>query len=204
MKKLEELLTVQYKHDFNECTLGEKEEMSREDVQFMKIMTDSGKLQDGHYSFKLPFKKEETSLPNYYCVAKQRILWLKRGFERNEKSHQKYTNFLCDVIKDGYAERVPAQEVKRSDGKLWYIPHHGVYHPKKGKLHVVFDFGAEYRGKSLNSQLLQGPYLTSSLLRVLIRFRQDPVAVMVDVQSMFHQVKVAEDDRDFLRFLWWP
>lgn len=130
--------------------------------------------------------------PNNYCVAKQRILGLKRRFERNEKFHQEYTTFLCDVIKEGYAKKVPA-EPKRSDGKLWYIPHHGVYHPKKGKLRVVFDCGAEYRGKSLNSQLPQGPYLTSSLLGVLTRFRQEPVAVLADVQAMFHQVKVAED-----------
>ncbi|PWA32804.1 hypothetical protein CCH79_00018048 [Gambusia affinis] len=27
---------------------------------------------------------------------------------------------------------------------------------------------------------------------------------MGDIQAMFHQVKVAEQDRDFLRFLWWP
>lgn len=27
---------------------------------------------------------------------------------------------------------------------------------------------------------------------------------MGDIQAMFHQVKVAEEDRDFLRFLWWP
>lgn len=26
---------------------------------------------------------------------------------------------------------------------------------------------------------------------------------MGDIQAMFYQVKVAEDDRDFLRFLWW-
>ena len=39
---------------------------------------------------------------------------------------------------------------------------------------------------------------------VLIRFRQEPVAVMADVQSMFHQVHVPVTDRDLLRFLWWP
>lgn len=99
---------------------------------------------------------------------------------------------------------MPEHQLERSDGKVWYIPHHGLYHPKKGSLRVVFDCGAELRGKSLNSQLLQGPYLTSCLLGVLTRFRQEPVAVMADVQSMFHQVKVAQDDGDFLCFLWWP
>ena len=30
------------------------------------------------------------------------------------------------------------------------------------------------------------------------------MAVMGDIRAMFHQVKVTEEDRDFLRFLWWP
>lgn len=55
-----------------------------------------------------------------------------------------------------------------------------------------------------SSQLLQGPDLTNSLLGVLIRFRQEVVAVMADIQAMYHQVKVTKQDVDFLRFLWWP
>ena len=51
---------------------------------------------------------------------------------------------------------------------------------------------------------MKGPDLTNSLLGVLTRFRQDHVAVMADIQEMFHQVRVPECDRSFLRFLWWP
>ena len=90
-------------------------------------------------------------------------------------------------------------------GKTWFIPHHGVYHPHKpGKIRVVFDCSAKYKGKSLNDLLLKGPDLTNSLLGVLTRFRQEHVAVMADIQAMFHQVKVPDTDRSFLRFLWWP
>ncbi|KAK0131615.1 hypothetical protein N1851_033674 [Merluccius polli] len=204
ISKLEELLHNQYNHDFNERSSEDKEELSRDDLKFMEIMTESCKLQDSHYTFALPFKRKDVSLPNNQCVAKQRILGLKRRFGRDEKFHREYTNFLGDVISKGYAELVPEHEIERSDGKVWYIPHHGVYHPKKGTLRVVFDCEAGYRGKSLNKELLQGPYLTSTLLGVLTRFRQEPVALMTDVKAMFHQVNVAQKDRDFLRFLWWP
>lgn len=83
-----------------------------------------------------------------------------------------------------------------------YIPHHGVYHPLKKKTRVVFDCGAEFKGVSLNSQLLQGLNLTSTLVGVLIRFRQEQVAIMADIKTMFHQVKVAEEHLDYIRFLW--
>lgn len=71
IERLEELLNNHYNHDFNENASGDKEEMSRDDVKFMEIMKYS---QDGHYSLKLPFKKEEIFLPNNHCVAKQCIL----------------------------------------------------------------------------------------------------------------------------------
>lgn len=100
-------------------------------------------------------------------------------------------------------EKVPEHQLERQDGKVWYIPHHSVRHPKKETLRVVFDCGASFKGMSLNSQLLQRPDLTNSLLGVLTRFRQESVAVIADIKAMYHQVKVAKQDIDFLRFLWW-
>ena len=157
--------------------------MSREEARFIEIMEQSVKLQDGHYSLKLPFKTKEVALPNNHCVALQRLTSLKRKMERNEKFHQEYTKFLEDVISNGFAERVPQNELRAGEVNVFYIPHHGVYHPRKGKLRVLFDCGAKFKGTSLNYQLLQGPNLTSSLIGVLLRFRQEPIAFMSDVKS---------------------
>ncbi|XP_068210299.1 uncharacterized protein [Palaemon carinicauda] len=84
------------------------------------------------------------------------------------------------------------------------MAHHGVKDPTKDKLRVVFDLKAKHTGISLNDHLMQGPYLTSSLAGVLLRFMEGQHAVTADIQEMFHQVKVSEDDRDSLRFLLWP
>ncbi|XP_070554735.1 uncharacterized protein [Ptychodera flava] len=112
---------------------------------------------------------------------------------------------MADIIEKGYAIQVPNDELDRDDGKVWYIPHHGVYHPKKPeKIRVVFDCSAKFQGVSLNNLLLQGPDLTNNLLGVLLRFRQEPIALMADIEAMFHQVKVREEDSDCLRFYWWP
>ena len=58
------------------------------------------------------------------------------------------------------------------------------------------------KGTSLNSNLLQGPDLTCSLLGVLLRFRQEPIAVVGDISKMYYQVKVPPHHADFLRFFW--
>ena len=107
------------------------------------------------------------------------------------------------LIDKGHAEAVPQDQAEPIKGKVWYIPHHGVYHPKKpDKLRVVFDCSAQYQSKSLNHDLLKGPDLTNSLVGVLWRFRQEPIAFTCDIEQMFYQFGVNPEHRDYLRFLW--
>ena len=111
---------------------------------------------------------------------------------------------MDDVIRKGYAEKVPDDKLLDADGRVWYIPHHGVYHPKKPtKIRIMFDCSAEYKGESLNKHLLQGPDSTNALAGVLCRFGQEPIAFMCDLEAMFHQLRVDGKHRTFLRFYWW-
>ena len=48
-----------------------------------------------------------------------------------------------------------------------------------------------------------GPDLTNQTVGVLLRFREEQIAVTGDIEAMYHQVKVPENQRYFLRFLWW-
>ncbi|XP_016393730.1 uncharacterized protein LOC107728153 [Sinocyclocheilus rhinocerous] len=84
--------------------------------------------------------------------------------------------------------------------ECWYIPHHLVSH--NGKFRLVFNCSYQYHGRNLNQYLLPGPTLGASLLGVLIRFREHPVAVSGDIKAMFHQVRLIPEDRPLLRFLW--
>lgn len=108
------------------------------------------------------------------------------------------------MLQDGhYSLRLPLKSEKKRN-KVRYIPHYRVLNPKKESLRVVFDCGETYEGTSFNDHLLQGPNLISSLVVVLLKFRQEPVAFMADIEAMFHQVRVAAQDVDFLSFLLWP
>ena len=120
----------------------------------------------------------------------------------NEEYKEEYMKFMADMIKNGYAERAPCGADEKP-GMTFYINHHGTRHPKKNKLRIVFNCSQEYNGESLNKNLLQGPLLTNNLTGVLLRFRQEPVAVTCDIEGMFHQVHVNPEHRDLLRFLWW-
>ena len=112
---------------------------------------------------------------------------------------------MKNIIEKGYAKKVALSRLKTEEGKVWYLPHHGIYHPKKpDKIPVVFDCSCQYEGRSLNKELLQGPDMTSSLVGVLSIFRQEPIAFMADIEAMFYQVFVPEEQQSYLHFLWWP
>ena len=54
--------------------------------------------------------------------------------------------FMENITDKAFAEKVPATELNRAEIKVWYLPHHGIYHPMKpGKIRVMFDRRAKYR-----------------------------------------------------------
>ena len=175
---------------------------SQEDLQFFKIMEQGiKKAEAGHYEMPLPFK-ERPILPNNRSSALTRLEHLKRRFVKDSKYKEDYTKFMNEILSRGDAEEAPALE--QEEEVKWNIPHHGVYYPKKNKIRVVFDCSAKFKGTSLNDHLLSGPDLTNNLIGVLCRFRKYPYAITCDVDKMFHQFVVREEDQDYLRFLWWP
>ena len=107
---------------------------------------------------------------------------------------------MDDLSEKGYSRKCANAG---PEGKTWHIPHHGVLHPCKDKIRVVFDCSSQCQGISLNQNILPGPDLTNQLVGVLNRFWLEPVAFVADIQAMFYQVKVPESQRSYLRYLWW-
>ena len=143
---------------------------------------------DGHFQDALPWRHEPPFLPNNRVVAEQRGLLLKKRLLKDEALFEKYRTTTADYIESGHAEKVPDEELERTEDRpVWYLPHHPVTHPlKPGKVRVVYDCAAKYGGTSLNQQLLQGPDQTNQLVGVLSRFRQEPIGVVADIEAMFH------------------
>ena len=162
-------------------------------------------LPDQHYELPIPFK-DRRPLPPSRVQAEKRLRSLQRKLARDSALAEKYAAGIQGLLDNGYAEKVPARKKnepdKRSSGKCWYIPHHAVVTASKPKPRIVFDCAAKSAGICLNDTVFSGPDLNNSLIGVLLRFRQHHVAFKADVSAMFHQVRVPEYQRDYLRFLW--
>ena len=128
---------------------------------------------------------------------------LKKRFHKDPDLFSKYSQVIDDHLHKGYTEKVPGSRLDRSDGMVWYLPHHPVFHPDKpDKTRVVFDCAAKFKEVSLNDKLLQRLDFINTLVGVMTRFRKESIPLMSDIESMFHQVEVAPDHCDALRFLW--
>lgn len=143
-------------------------------------------------------------LPHNRPLAEARLKHLKIRLERDPQLYSKYKNVMNDYVKKGYAVKLSKEEAAKVSNKTWYLPHHPVSNTNKpNKIRVVFDAAAKYHETSLNDNLLQGPCLINDLSGFLLRFREELYAFTADIETMFYQVQVIEDDTDALRFLWW-
>lgn len=188
--------------DFVERTHDEKH-VSQEDINFIQFLGENiTQKESGNFEMPLPFKgNRPPTLPNNKRLATVRLQSLKKKLKADQQYHNQYKTFMEEMISKGDAEPVPLTPEREIE---WFLPHHGVYHPRKpNKLRVVFDCSAKFHGISLNDTLLTGPDLINSLVGVLCRFRKESVAVICDIEKMFHQFFVAPQSRNFLKFLWW-
>ncbi|KAG1936295.1 hypothetical protein F2P79_018645 [Pimephales promelas] len=176
---------------------------SRQDAEAIRLLEEKTIRIDvnGVKRYATPLLWKESPPP--LNSPKEAVMALLRSTERKlvrEPSlAESYESEIQKLLQAGYVTPLTSAECDPSS-KVWYIPHHMVHHNAKNR--IVFNCSFEYQGQSLNEHLLPGPTLSASLLGVLLRFREHPVAICSDVKGMFHQIRLLDEDKPFLRFLW--
>ncbi len=158
---------------------------SVEDTAFLKIMDTNVYRNDANGCVApLLFREPRQPLPNNKEQVANRFKCLQRTLKRKPEMQQQYVAFMEKIFTNRHAEVAPPL---REGDECWYLPTFGVYHPQKpNQIRVVFDSSARYSGISLNDVLLTGPDLNNSLVGVLLCFRKERVAILADIQQMFH------------------
>ena len=198
---LQDKLKMQWEFDFQDFQEN-KEMMSKEDHEALQKMESSCKMKGGKYHLGIPWKEKPETLPDNRKQVEVRMSQLKKRLEKDPKLHEQYCETVEKYITDSHARKMTADEAAKPG---WYLPHHPVFKKSNpNKCRVVFDCAAKYQGISLNDMILQGPNYLNNLNGVLTRFRREPIALMADVEAMFHQCFVLPEDQQYLRFLWWP
>ncbi|XP_075162850.1 uncharacterized protein LOC142235483 [Haematobia irritans] len=167
----------------------------------IEIMRATTKYVGDRYECSLLWKFDNIDFPSSYQMALNRYDILQRKFKKDKAFEEEYNERIDDLFRKGYAKGLSGVETQISP-KTFFLPHFAVRNPNKGKIRIVFDAAAKAHGVSLNDRLLTGPNLNNSLISVLYKFREFPVAVCGDIREMFLQVAIRDEDINAQRFLW--
>ena len=87
---------------------------------------------------------------------------------------------------------------------MHYIAHHAVVRPEKKStpMRIVFNSSANFKGHCLNDYWHKRTDLLNGLYGVILRFRENPVAISADISKMYHMIAIPTFDQHVHRFLW--
>lgn len=104
---------------------------------------------------------------------------------------------ISKLFEENYAVEV-------QDEIAWFLPHHGVHHPRKpDKVRVVFDCKVRLQGIGLNDIIYSGPNIINSLIDVLLQLRIHEHFSSGDVEAMFMRIEMSHADRRYFGFMYW-
>ena len=183
-----------------EGTLPEQNEDSSLDQLAVQTMENSICHNGERYQIGLSWKPAKKLRNNFFSEVSQ-LKSLQKRLQNEPGLSQKYNQTLQTDLDKNFVKPVEMQAPPPES--IWYLPHHPVTNPNKpGNVRRVANAASKFRGESLNSNLLTGPDLLNNLVGVLLRFREHPVAVFSDIEGMFMQIAVTQEDQSALRFLW--
>ncbi|GFW40651.1 integrase catalytic domain-containing protein [Trichonephila clavipes] len=179
--------------------------LSEEDQRVEKFYLDhTRRNRDGRYVVSLPFKNDN-ALGDSKVQAKRRFFSLEKRLQANPELRDRYVKFMQDYEHLGHMQLVPNSELSKPSSKCFYLPHFGVVREQSEttKLRVVFDASAKTDSNlSLNDILHTGPKLQNELFNILLKFRCHRIALTGDIEKMFRQILVNEDDVEFQQIFW--
>lgn len=165
------------------------------------------RTKEGRYTVSLPFDpaKGHQVLGESKPAAISCLFQMEKRFQKNQLLKERYVDYIKNLLKSGHIELVPRDRINAPSCDVFYLPHHAVLKEASTttKLRVVFDASRKSStGISLNDKLLVGPKIQDDLYSILIRWRKHEFVFISDAEKMFRQVGLAQNDRDFQRFLW--
>lgn len=158
----------------------------------------------GRFQVSLPWRENVSSLGESKQNATKQFYNLEKRLSNNLDLKREYIEFMRTYEAMGHMTRIDLND-HRSNGREYYLPHHGVLKESRTttKLRVVFNASAgTTSGLSLNDVLKVGPILQNDLFAIVIKFRKHNVVMVADIQKMYRQVMVDPRDREYQKILW--
>ncbi|XP_058817250.1 uncharacterized protein LOC131680552 [Topomyia yanbarensis] len=158
---------------------------------------------NGRFETGLLWKVDDVCFPDSQPMAFRRMKALETKLAKDPDLKENVHQQIKEYVRKHYAHKASKEELAQADtARVWYLPLNVVSHPRKPeKKRLVWDAAAKVDGVSLNSRLLKGPDLLTSLPSVICKFRERRVGFGGDIREMFHQIRIRSVDKHSQRFL---
>lgn len=178
-------------------------DMTNEEAYCEKMFVETTYRNDiGKFVVTLPFKSQSAypDLGDSRRCAIASQIQLERRFDKNPSLRIKYDEQIREALALGHVEEVNYDSSKQCH----YIPHHCVFKDSSTtSMRIVHNASQKTsNGKSLNEQLAIGRIDQDDLTTLLIRFRMWRYAFTADVEKMYKQILVNENQLDLQRFIY--
>ena len=187
------------------CPVGSSDYTLKEERELKliesKLVFDSGKKR---WTAEYPWIRSPEELPDNKRAAMGRLRSTEKRLAKNPAHAAVHQKQIEDMIHRGVAKKLTYEDLESYDGPIHYILHHEVLKPdsKSTPVRIVFNSSANYMGHTLNEYWAKGPNLLNNLLGILVRFRENEVAMIGDIKKMYHSVKIGTVEQHTHRFLW--
>ena len=188
------------------CPLGSNRYSLKEERELSLIK--QGLTHDSRtrrWTASYPWIKSPKTLPNNFPACLGRLRATERRLAKRGVAYARaYSDQISDMVERKVARKLTNEEMKKYQGPVHYIPHHEILKPdsKSTPFRIVFNSSASYMGHVLNDYYAKGPDILGNLFGILLRFRQNPVAMVGDISKMYNCVLLSEVDKMTHRFLW--
>jgi hypothetical protein len=186
-----------------ECACG-LNKSSPIEAKEARIIEESCRKIGNQWQVAYPWKKDPSTLPDNRSQAEGKLESTERRLAKHPEHAKAYDNQMKEMTKLNFSRKLSEEEVKSYKGPVHYIAHHAVVRPDKKStpVRIVFNSSSSYRGHSLNDYWFKGPDLLNNLFGVILRFRENEVALSADISKMYHRILVPESDQHVHRYLW--
>ncbi|XP_046862937.1 uncharacterized protein LOC124456562 [Xenia sp. Carnegie-2017] len=185
------------------CTC-EAEKLSQSEREEKQVIEQSAKKVGKQWMIPYPWKKNPQDLPDNRIQALKRLESTERRLLKIPTQAAAYNNKMTEMENMGFSRKLSEKEVKEHKEPVHYISHPAVLRPDSTStpVRIVFNSSATFRGHKLNDYWQKGPDLLNSLFGVILRFRENKVALTADISKMYHRVLIPVEDQQVHRFLW--
>ena len=102
-----------------------------------------------------------------------------------------------------FSRKLTKKEIEEWKGPVHYISHQRVFRPEKRStpVRIVFNSSATYEEHTLSDYWYKGPDLLNNSFGIIVRFRENPIAISGDISKIYHMVSIPLANQHVHRFV---